>query len=79
MPELDALSRLLTGHIDEYCTALHHAIEGAQEARTGLGRRDVERSFESLEATHVWLCRALDLWEEMMDHCHENGVPAVHG
>jgi hypothetical protein len=43
------------------------------------GRRDVERSFPSLVATHVWLSRALDLCEEMMEHCHENGVPAVHG
>jgi hypothetical protein len=79
LPELDALSRLLTGHIDEYCTALHRAIEGAQEARTGFGGPHVARSFASLEATHVWLCRALDLWEEMMDHCHEHGVPAARG
>jgi hypothetical protein len=79
VPELDALARLLTGHIDEYCTALHRAIEGAQEARGRLADSGVDPSCASIESTHVWLCRALDLWEEMMDLCHENGVASANG
>jgi hypothetical protein len=77
--DMPVLARLLTGHIDEYCTALQRAIEGAQEARARLGESRVESSCASMDSTHVWLCRSLDLWEEMMDLYQENGVAPAHG
>jgi hypothetical protein len=77
--DLDALARTLIGHIDEYCTSLHRAIEGAQEARAGLGASRIEASCAAVDSTHVWLCRGLDLWEEMMDVYHDNGVTPAHG
>ena len=79
MSDLDALTRLMTSHIDEYCTALQRAIEGAQTARDRLVESRIEPCCASIESTHVWVCRALDLWEEMMDLCHDNGVVPAHG
>jgi len=77
--EPDALARLLSAHIDEYCTALQRAIDGAQEARRRVIGGSHESCCASVEATHVWVCRALDLWEEMMDVSHEHGLWSGHG
>ncbi|MDX6647617.1 MAG: hypothetical protein QOK29_5510 [Rhodospirillaceae bacterium] len=79
MSDLDVLARLLKGHIDEYCSALQRAMEGALEARARLGESGVGPSCASIESTHVWVCRSLDLWEEMMDLFQENGVAPAHG